>query len=533
MTTQRFDEESRAFLQTRLRTLSGVLALLLGVLTAAFMASMLRDRSVATVLVDFLTAFPNALLFYLAALMAACWGLLRARALGSRALAIVDGVMLEALIAMCLALYASVHAFSFSGFAFVVPFLVLFLLARAVLIPSSALRTLVLSLPAPVAVFAIQMSHGASYAYPGQAYPPSHFSDTWIQNQVCLLGAIAVAVTASRVNLSLRRRNYDARRVGQYDVHEQIGAGGMGEVYRATHALLKRETALKFLRPEIAGADSLERFEQEVRIASSLTHPNNISIFDYGYTAEGVFYYAMELLDGATLKQVVDASGPLPQARAIHFAAQALAALAEAHAKGFLHRDIKTANIMVCERGGELDCVKVLDFGLAKPVDDSLGVARADGEVAGSPETMAPEAIRGEDVGPASDLYSLSVVLYQLLAGRHPFVAETGHDMLVSHLSTTPQSFPAEVSVSPALRELILEGLSKVPSERPASAKIYRERLLACRGDESWTEDEAARWWASYEPSSAPEPSESEISTSSSETLYKSDSFESVAADDR
>ena len=269
------------------------------------------------------------------------------------------------------------------------------------------------------------MSQGASYSAPGEAYRASHFVDTLIQNQVCLLGAVALAVVASRVNLSLRRRTFDARRVGQYDIGRQIGSGAMGEVYLATHSLLKRETALKFLRSEITGRETQRRFEQEVKLASQLTHPNTISIYDYGYTADGMFYYAMELLEGATLKDLVGGTGALSPARVIDLISQACAALQEAHSKGILHRDIKAANIMVCERGGELDRIKILDFGLAHRLGPAEGVTAGRREVSGTPETMAPEVWKGEPLGPAADLYSLAVVAYQLAVGVVPFKSES------------------------------------------------------------------------------------------------------------
>jgi len=523
--TARFDEESRAFLQQRLRLFALVLSVLLWTLIASFALSMATQQSFVRVAVRFTSEFPNALLFYLASLTSAVWGILRTRRLSDLWLTVCDGALLEALIAICLILYFKVHAFEWSGFAFVVTFLTLFILTRAVLIPSTGARTLLLSLPAPVGVFAIQMFYGASFAFYGQPYRQSHFVDSWIQNQVCLWGAIAVAMTASRVHQSLRRRSFDAARVGQYDVHEQIGAGGMGEVYRATHSLLKRSTALKFLRPEIAGSKSLARFEQEVRLASRLTHPNNIAIYDYGYTAEGVFYYAMELLDGGTLREVLDFDGPLPQARVVHVLSQALAALQEAHTKGILHRDIKSANVMLCERGGELDCVKVLDFGLAKPVD-AQGVARADGEVAGSAETMSPESILGRDLAPQSDLYSLSVVAYQLLSGRHPFEADTAGDMLRHHLSTTPPTLTSlGIDVDPALEELVLQGLHKDPGRRPSSAGDMRQRLRLCSAHarDHWDEDDARRWWERFETRESRPHEDSEITSSASETRFKTE----------
>jgi serine/threonine-protein kinase len=427
-----------------------------------------------------------------------------------------------ALIGPCLVLYALSHTFSFSGFAYVVTFLVLFLLTRAVLIPSTALHTFVLSIPAPIGVFLIQLWYGQSFAFPGEPYRHSHFIDTLIQNQVCLLGAVAVAMVASRVNLTLRRRNFDARHVGQYEIHEPIGTGAMGEVFLATHSLLKRKTALKFLRPEIAGRESLERFEQEVRLSSRLTHPNNISIYDYGYTAEGVFYYAMELLTGANLREIVERTGPMPTERAIHVLVQACGALKEAHEKAILHRDIKATNIMLCEQGGELDVVKILDFGLAKRLDSRSGLVHADGTVAGSIETLAPEALLGKDLGAQSDLYSLSVVAYHLVTGRPLFEASTAQDMIRHHLESKPvPASQANPAVPSDLESVILQGLNKEPGRRPPDAEAFRHRLLGCSEAGKWDQDKAHAWWEQYGVIERHTVPETEISTSSIETRVR------------
>jgi serine/threonine-protein kinase len=331
-------------------------------------------------------------------------------------------------------------------------------------------------------------------------------------------------MVASRVNLTLRRRNFDARHVGQYQMQEQIGAGAMGEVYLATHSLLKRRTALKFLRPEIAGQETLERFEQEVRLAASLTHPNNISIYDYGYTAEGVFYYAMELLNGATLREIVERTGPLPAGRAIHILVQSCGALKEAHDKGILHRDIKAANIMLCEQGGELDFVKVLDFGLAKRIDRTSGLAHSDGKVAGSLETLSPEALRGRDLSPASDLYSLSVVAYFLVSGRHLYDVTSGQEMIQHHLSAEPiPPSRHQPHVPQDLEAIILRGLSKDPYQRMTDAASLREALLQCEDAGRWAQDQARSWWEDYEQSKPHMTPGSEVSSSSIDTHVRSE----------
>ena len=173
-----------------------------------------------------------------------------------------------------------------------------------------------------------------------------------------MAAAIVSAFNASRANLGLRRRTYQIAELGPYQLGRRIGAGSMGEVFEATHAMLKRPTAVKLLRPEITGERTLKRFEQEVQQASRLTHPNAISIYDYGRSGSGVFYYAMQLLDGSNLRELVEREGPLSVERTVRVLSQACGALSEAHGKGIVHRDIKPENLMLCEPGGERDVLK-------------------------------------------------------------------------------------------------------------------------------------------------------------------------------
>ncbi len=501
-----FDEETRAFLQGRLRMLTGALAVFTAVLLAAFAVANVvnADGGYLWELLTTLFYTRNVTVTVLLAFAAVLYRTLERKRLSSAALVALDAIFLQALIWPVLALYAAFHTFSFSGFPVAVPFLCFVILTRGMLVPSTGRRTAVLSSPAPIGVLVIQLYRGASYAFPDQPYPPGHFIDMLMQNQMLLGGSVAVAAVASRVNLGLRQRSYQAQQLGQYEIHGSVGAGAMGEVFLARHAMLKRPTAVKLLRPDITGEGVLKRFEQEVQQTSRLTHPNTVEIFDYGHTPEGVFYYAMEYLDGADLRDIVELDGPMPPGRVIHVLSAACGALGEAHSKGIVHRDIKPANIMLCEQGGEHDVVKILDFGLVK----NLGVFTAQGgearsedekRIIGTPETMAPEAVREGGVSRLSDLYSLAVVGYFLLTGKPIFDADSVAEFIRQHQVSLPIPPTKRLaSVPKDIEAIILRCLAKDPGQRPTSTLVLRKQLLACEDAGTWTPEDAASWWKSW-----------------------------------
>ena len=506
--SQRFEEEMRVFLQKRLRILTTTVSILLVLLSIIFIVSLANEpsRNFLQAILHFCTHFPNSALFFMAASSTTLAVLLWRKRASTTTLNIMDALFLQTLMAPCLYLYARMHFFEFPGFAVVVPFLMLFILARAVLIPSTAWRTILLSLPAPIGVLLIQLQAGASFSHAGQPYEPMHFTDSLMQNQILLLGSIAVAAIASKVNLSLRRQNFNARNIGQYKIEKLLGEGGMGEVYLATHSLLKRPTAVKFLRPEIAGEHALARFEHEVKHTSRLSHPNTITIYDYGHTAEGIFYYVMELLQGANLYHIVKKTGSMSPSRVIHVLASACGALREAHLKGIIHRDIKPQNIMLCDKGGEQDTVKILDFGLVKDIHDPSADLDEPGSISGTPETMSPEAQSEEFIGPASDIYSLCAVGCFLLTGKPIFDADTVGELLKAHLEHDPIPPSARnPGVPDDLENILLQGLEKVPSHRPKSVQALQNSLLSCRDSGRWDNKDATSWWITNGASLAPQ----------------------------
>ncbi|HMC95456.1 MAG TPA: serine/threonine-protein kinase, partial [Polyangia bacterium] len=296
----------------------------------------------------------------------------------------------------------------------------MFLAIRAALIPSSPRRTILIT--AMVGVPKILLS---SLLVPGVAgglaWRGSHSGVfPWLPTTSIMEWTIATitCTVISRVIYGLRAEVREARRFGQYVLERKIGEGAMGVVYRATHAMLRRPAAIKLLLKERASEIDLARFEREVQHTSRLVHPNTISIFDYGRTAEGVFYYVMEYLDGVDLQSLVAQYGPVEPARTIHILAQVSGALAEAHALGLIHRDIKPANIVLTERPDEPDVVKVVDFGLVKRFGGNLDESAATDAITGTPLYMAPEAIsRPDTVDGRSDLYAIGAVAYFLLTG--------------------------------------------------------------------------------------------------------------------
>ncbi len=376
------------------------------------------------------------------------------------------------------------------------------MLGRSIFVPSSGRWTLTLGIivGAVILTSIYVRSLGLDWQKWSTIYPEPGVA-VWVWWVI----TIALSTAASVVIYGLRRRVRDAEQLGQYRLEEKIGEGGMGAVYRASHAFLRRPTAVKLLPPEKAGVDNLRRFEQEVQLTASLTHPNTITIFDYGHTSDGLFYYAMEYVDGLTLSDLVTRSGAPHQGRVVNIMRQAASALAEAHSIGLVHRDIKPGNIMVHllrPRGGAGDCVKVLDFGLVKEVRQDGGIeVTNEANLFGTPQYMAPESITTPiTVDARADLYALGAVAYYLLTGTHVFSGKSIVEVCSHHLHSTPEPLSSRLGkpIAPDLEQLVLDCLAKDPSDRPQSALEVESRLSQCHGIPEWTREDAQRWWDEY-----------------------------------
>lgn len=341
-----------------------------------------------------------------------------------------------------------------------------------------------------------------------EAYRPLTILQRTFWGLYALLALAALAIFIFTVMLAKMRREaqkaaIEAQQIGQYKLERKLGAGGMGVVYKGHHAMLRRPTAIKMLDIDKVNDASTERFEREVQITSQLNHPNTVAIFDYGRTPEGVFYYAMEYLDGIDLQTLVENYGPQPVPRVIHILTQICGSLYEAHSLGLVHRDIKPANIMLCRRGGEPDVVKVLDFGLVKALDDAKNASMTQqNSLTGTPLYMSPEAIQlPSTVDPRSDIYAVGAVGYFLLTGQPVFSAENVVELCQMHVSATPIT-PSErlrTKLPEELESALLACLEKSRAKRPQTARELAVRLMHCAEAAAWSVDESDAWWGRHE----------------------------------
>ena len=379
-------------------------------------------------------------------------------------------------------------------------------LLYTVVIPTRPRRALVATL---VSVSAVPVVIGFMVATHRTTFSPDPIQFFfWIIFPYLL--TTTMAYVGARVVYALGTEVTEARELGSYRLVERLGAGGMGEVWRAQHRLLARPAAIKLIRGAGAGNigasdEAVRRFEQEAQVTARLSSPHTVQLFDFGVSGDGRFYYVMELLNGLDLETLVRRHGPLPAERVTYLLRQVCHSLAEAASYGLVHRDIKPANLFVCRYGGDCDFVKVLDFGIAKEADHlmetgAIGLTREHG-LRGTPAYIAPEqALGGSGIDGRADIYAVGCVAYFLLTGQLVFTGDTPMAVVVHHAHTLPipPSERSELPIPPALDRLVLSCLAKNPAERPQSARDLSQRLAAIDGGSPWTDDRAREWWDAH-----------------------------------
>ncbi len=376
----------------------------------------------------------------------------------------------------------------------------LLLSVRAALVPSPVWRT------ALVGIIGMGIFHLAGRERIAELAPQT-------LDGVNFIGVAFVIVTSitSFVIYGLRREVREALQLGQYTLGERLGEGGMGAVYRARHALLRREAAIKLIRPELIGGSAepsraFQRFEREAQVTAGLRSPHTVQLYDFGVSDEGAFYYVMEILEGVDLESLVAKHGPLPASRVTFLLLQVCESLQEAHQVGLVHRDIKPANIFLCRYGLRFDFVKVLDFGLVTmggDDDETAAKLTVEGFAGGTPAYLAPEMVASPgEVDERADIYAVGCVAYWLLTGQVPFSRETPMATVLAHVNDTPlpPSSVTELPIPSELEALVLRCLAKDPKDRPRSVEALAEELGIADPVSIWTQDQARRWWETHQP---------------------------------
>jgi serine/threonine-protein kinase len=382
-----------------------------------------------------------------------------------------------------------------------VSWMTIVILVGSMILPTTPRKMLAVALfSASMDPFGVWIAHLRGLAVPSM-------TDAFVifmPNYACAI----VAILPSHVLQRIGRRLRQAQEMGSYHLVELLGRGGMGEVWRAEHRLLARAAAIKLVRPELLGASTeasartmLRRFEREAQATAALSSPHTIRIFDFGVTSDRTFYYVMELLSGRDLESLVREFGPVPAERALYLLSQVCHSLADAHARGLVHRDVTPANIYTCRMGLEYDFVKVLDFGLVKFNDPGVmetTLMTGPHVTTGTPAFMAPEIITNEGaVDERADVYALGCVAYYLLTGQLVFEADTPMKMFLQHMQAAPipPSMRSELRIPREVDELVLACLEKEPSKRPQNAEEVMRMIRRCRSAQGWDGDSARAWW--------------------------------------
>jgi len=351
----------------------------------------------------------------------------------------------------------------------------------------------------------IALATAASFPLVMLAASRVHAATMWtfiLTTTFLVLGAI-VSAGGSHLQHEARRQVQEARRLGAYRLVARIGSGGMGEVWLARQMPIDRSVALKLLKKNVLEEPgALRRFKREALATSRLAHPNTIRVFDFGASDDGVFYLSMELLDGLDLDALVTRSGPLHPARAIHLARQVCGSLSEAHHAGIVHCDMKPANVFIARVGDDRDFVKVLDFGLARVLVGPGSTTLVD-SIRGTPAFMPPEVVRGERVGPESDVYSMGALLYWMVTATTVFQGVGFAEMITAQLQGKPEppSKRLDAALPDDLETIIMRCLSKERGARFVTAKELDEALSKCSLAGQWSREDSRQAWDLLHPS--------------------------------
>lgn len=420
------------------------------------------------------------------------------------------GLIFEVLLCLCVSLVEYWDPIVWTDIEAKVSWVCLVIVMFPLFVPTTPKRILVASLIAAG-------MHAVAFiiAYPVRGIPTPDsaiITSLMLPPFLAALLAYIPAVTMSSLRAAVR----NARQLGSYQLLEKLGAGGMGEVWRAQHRMLGRPAAIKTIKPQLTAdrggavhsARIAARFEREAQVTAALESPHTVSLYDFGISDDGVFYHVIELLRGMDLEKVVQKFGPLPPERVAFLLDQMCDSLDDAHRNGLVHRDVKPANIFLTHRGRRFDFIKVLDFGLVKlaspgGVSTSDKLATTDNEIHGTPAYMAPEMASGEDaIDGRTDIYGLGCVAYFLLTGKLVFDAPSAMKMIIAHASRTPEppSAHAPHPVPSALERIIMSCLAKDPKDRPDCALTLAEMLAAENLAAAWTPDRARAWWAENLP---------------------------------
>jgi serine/threonine-protein kinase len=418
---------------------------------------------------------------------------------------VLAGLYYEVVIAASIGVFENTIPWEAGSFVRGASSITLWLTAFALLVPAPPVTAFVFGLIAaatgPVSHYLVTNALGLPFA-------------EWNRLAIYYSPPFLLALASGLINfrvLKLEWAAVRAKELGSYELRSKLAEGGMGEVWRASHRLLKRDAAIKLIRPEILWTHTgshtqklLQRFEQEARTIASLKSPHTVALYDYGMTDEGSLYYAMELLEGLDLDQLVRRFGPQPASRIAYVLAQACDSLEEAHRRGLVHRDIKPTNLYLCRMGVRYDYCKLLDFGLVKrAIPDNRTMLTMDGIMTGTPAFIAPEvALGSKTVTGSADVYGLGCVAYWLLTGRLVFEAENPTAMALAHVQKqpAPPSEVAEIAAPREFEELVLRCLAKEPEARPASAAELASEMGRMEYVAPWGAVHAEKWWRTNLP---------------------------------